>query len=466
MRTPWIAVTLLTVLPLAAALPLALPPAAATAAAPVEPKPADSRLRDAVARHALATVADRRWFHENPELGNREVKTSARIAAVLRQLGLEVEHPVGLTGVVGLLDSGRPGPTVALRGEMDALPVTEAEDSGNPVRSLSPGVMHACGHDIHMASALGAARVLADLKDSLRGRVLFVFQPAEEGVAPEERRKAREATGSDKLGADRLVNVDRIFDRYHVQAVFGLHGFPEMPAGAIGLAPEYAMAAADSFEIAIRGFSAHAGQSPWTGSDVLHIAAGVVLDLHALPARQTDPRNPKVVSVSMLDCTDGRTNILCRTARLSGTVRAFRPEDRAFLKQGIERTLDAAVKARDPKAGRCRGGDSGDHLCWEIVSYEDDGLPVRQNVPLLDWSAGVLEAELGAGRVVRGPASLGAEDFAFYCEKAPCVFLGLGTAPPGGTGGLHTPRYAPSEESIPIGMRVLAALAARWLEQR
>jgi amidohydrolase len=444
---------------------LAAPPPAAPAAPP-EQKPTDSRLRDAVARHALATIADRRWFHENPELGNREVKTAARIAAVLRQLRFEVEQPVGLTGVVGLLDSGRPGPTVAVRGEMDALPVTEAEDSGNPVRSLHPGVMHACGHDVHMASVLGAARVLADLKDSLRGRVLFVFQPAEEGVPPEERRKVREATGSDKVGADRLVNVDRIFERYNVQAVFGLHGFPEVPAGTVGLAPEFAMAAADSFEIVIRGRSAHAGQSPWTGSDILHIAAGVVLDLHALPARQTDPRHPKVVSVSMLDCTDGRTNILCRTARLSGTVRAFRPEDRAFLKQGIERTLDAAVKARDPRAGRCRAGDPDDRLCWDIVSYEDDGLPVRQNVPLLDWSAGVLEAELGEGRVVRSPASLGAEDFAFYCEKAPCVFLGLGTAPPGGTGGLHTSRYAPSEESIPVGMRALAALASRWLNER
>jgi amidohydrolase len=439
---------------------------AGAAAAPPEKEPGDSRLRDAVARHALATVADRRWFHQNPELGNHEVKTAARIAAALKQLGLQVEHPVGLTGVVGLLDSGRPGATVAVRGEMDALPVTEAENSGNPVRSLNPGVMHACGHDVHMASALGAARVLADIKDSLRGRVLFVFQPAEEGVPPEERRQTGKATGSDKVGADRLVNVDRLFEKYNVQAVFGLHGFPELPAGTIGLAPEYAMAAADSFEIAIRGRSAHAGQSPWTGSDVLHIAAGVVLDLHALPARQTDPRNPKVVSVSMLDCTDGRSNILCRTARLSGTVRAFRAEDRTFLRQGIERTLDAAVKARDPQAGRCRAGDPDDRLCWEIASYEDDGLPVRQNVPLLDWSEGVLQADLGEERVVRGPASLGAEDYAFYCEKAPCVFLGLGTAPPGGTGGLHTPRYAPSEESIPIGMRVLATLAARWLAQR
>lgn len=428
--------------------------------------PSDARIHAAVEKHRPAAVADRRWFHENPELGNKEVETSARIAAALEALGLRVERQAGVTGVLGLLDTGKPGPVVAVRGEMDALPVVEAEDSGNPVRSKNPGIMHACGHDLHMACALGAARVLAELKDALRGKLLFVFQPAEEGIPPREEKALEEATGSRKIGADRLVNLERVLERHGVQAIFGLHGFPDLAAGSLGLLPEYALAASDSFEIVIRGRSAHAGLAPWSGSDVLHIAAGVVLDLHALPARQSDPRHPKVVSVSMLDCTDGRVNILCHTARLSGTVRTFRPEDRQEIREGFERIFDAAVKARDPNAGRCRSGIGPDALCWEIEHYDDYGPPVHQDPALLEWSGGVLRGVFGGERVRSAPASLGAEDYAYYCEKLPCVFLALGTMPPGGTGGLHTARYAPSENAIPVGMRALATLAARFLSER
>ncbi len=455
--------------PLLAPLVLFLTAAAALAPATAAARrgPGDERLRAAVEKHAASSIADRRWFHQHPELGNKETATAAKVAATLEALGLKVERQVGVTGVLALLETGKEGPVVAIRADMDALPVQEAEDSGNPVRSESPGVMHACGHDVHMASALGAARVLSELKGSLRGKVLFVFQPAEEGIPLEERRALETATGSDKAGADRLVSVERILERHAVQAIFGLHGFPEFPAGRIGVPPEYALAASDSFEIVIRGRSAHAGQSPWSGSDVLHIAAGIVQDLHALPARQTDPRSPKVVSVSMLDCTDGRHNILCRTARLSGTVRTFRPEDRRDLRAGIERVLDAAVKAREAAAGRCRPGNPPDTLCWEIVEYDDYGPPVRQDAALLEWSAAALREAFGAEAVQSVPPSLGAEDFAFYCEKVPCVFMGLGTSPAGGaTGGLHTPRYAPSEDAIPVGMRLLATLAARYLSER
>ncbi|MEE9219100.1 MAG: M20 family metallopeptidase [Acidobacteriota bacterium] len=420
-------------------------------------------IRAGVARHKEATIADRRWFHEHPELGNHEIETANRIAETLEELGLLVERGVGVTGVLGLLDSGQPGPTVAIRAEMDALPVQEAEDSENPVRSKSVGRMHACGHDVHMASGLGAARVLVDLRQQLRGRVLFVFQPAEEGIPPDEKRALKEATGSDRVGANRLTHLDRILERFDVAAIFGQHGFPTHPAGTLGIMPEYALAAADSFELVIRGRSAHAGVSPWLGSDVLNIAAGVVQDLHTLPARQTDPRNPKVVSVSMLDCTDGRTNILCRTARLSGTVRTFRPEDRRDLREGIERVLDAAVKARDPKAGRCRRGGDPYALCWEIESYDAYGPPVRQDRSLLAWSAGVLAASLGEDHVIDVPPSLGAEDFAYYCEVIPCAFFSLGTSPKGGTGGLHTPSYAPDERALPVGVQTLATLAAHFL---
>jgi amidohydrolase len=425
--------------------------------------PADEIILRAVEAHTAASIADRRWFHQHPELGNREVETSARVAATLEALGFQVEREVGVTGVLALLDTGRPGPTVAIRADMDGLPVTEAEDSGNPVRSVNDGVMHACGHDVHMAVGLGAARVLRDLAPELRGRVLMVFQPAEEGIPAEEERALAEATGSDRVGANRLVSDEGILARHGVDAIFGLHGFPDKPAGSVGLMPELALASADSYEIVIRGRSAHAGQAPWTGSDVLHIAAGVVLEMHALPARQTDPRYPKVVSVSMLECTDGRTNILCRTAKLSGTVRTYRPQDKSYLRKQIERILDAAVKQREPEAGRCSEADHPDRLCWELRSYDNYGPPVHQDPELLNWSSEILRASLGEAAVPSVPPSLGAEDFAYYCEEVPCAFFALGTEPPGGTGGLHTPRYAPSEEAIPVGIRALATLAARYL---
>jgi len=427
--------------------------------------PTDEEIRAAVQHHLAACVEDRRWFHQHPELGNQEQATAARVAAALEALGLQVERGVGVTGVLGLLDTGRPGPTVAIRADLDGLPVLEPPDSGNPVISENAGVMHACGHDIHMACGLGAARVLSDLKAKLRGKVLFVFQPAEEGVSPDEEKALALATGSDRVGADRLVNDEKVLERHGVDAIFGLHGFPDLRAGIVGLMPEYALASADSFEIVIQGRSAHAGQSPWLGSDVLHIAAGAVLDLHALPARQTDPRHPKVVSVSMLDCSDGRTNILCRSAKLSGTVRTLRPEDKRDLRIKIENVLDAAVKARDPQAGRCQAGDPPDRLCWSIESYDDYGPAVHQNVELLSWSGAVLRGALGADRVIDIPPSLGAEDFAYYCEKVPCAFFSLATAPEGGSGGLHTPRYAPSEEAIPVGVQTLATVAARYLNR-
>jgi amidohydrolase len=314
-----------------------------------------------------------------------------------------------------------------------------------------------------MTCGLGAARVLAEIRDRLSGKVLFVFQPAEEGIAPAEEAALKLATGSDRVGADRLVHLDRVLERHRVQAMFGLHGFPEGPAGTLGLMPEYALASSESFELEIRGRSAHAGTNPWSGSDVLHIAAGVVLDLHALPARQTDPRQPKVVSVSMLQCTDGRSNILCRTAKLTGTVRTFRAEDAREIRAGFERILDGAVKARDPDAGRCREGDPPDRLCWAITTWDYYGPPVHQNLELLEASAVYLRSALGEDQVRVVPPSLGGEDFAYYCEQVPCAFYFLGTAPPGGTGGLHTPRYAPDESAIAIGIRALAIAAARYL---
>ena len=263
-------------------------------------------------------VAWRRDFHAHPELSNREFRTSARVAEVLEGLGLRVRTGVAATGVVGVLEGGRPGPVVALRADMDALPVTE--QTGLPFASTvrttylgrEVGVMHACGHDAHTAILLGVAEVLAGLRDELPGRVVFLFQPAEEGAPPGEE------------GGARRMLAEGAFDDPRPGAVFGLHVVPQYEAGEIAWVSGGAMAGSDRLEITVRGRQTHAAY-PWLGVDAVAAAARIVLALEAIPGRRMDARIPQVVSIGAIH-GGVRHNILPEEVELLGTIRTLDPE--------------------------------------------------------------------------------------------------------------------------------------------
>ncbi|HSC27368.1 MAG TPA: amidohydrolase, partial [Vicinamibacterales bacterium] len=302
---------------------------------------APTRLHAEIDRHAKAletkVVAWRRDFHQNPELGNREIRTAKVIADHLSQLGLEVKTGIAHTGVVGVLRGGRPGPVVALRSDMDALPVTEEVDL--PFRSQAKGtyngqdvgVMHACGHDNHMAILMGVAEMLTAMKAELPGTIKFVFQPAEEGPPLGE-----------KGGASMMLE-EGIFENPKVDAVFGLHVFP-FEVGKVVYRPAGIMASSDNFYITVRGKQTH-GALPWGGIDPIVISSQIVLALQTLTSRQTDlTLTPAVVTVGML--RGGiRTNIIPDSVEMAGTIRTFDESVRAALHDKVTRTAEQIAAA-------------------------------------------------------------------------------------------------------------------------
>ena len=300
---------------------LASPTHAAVAAPPLEA--AIERIRPQV-------VEWRRDIHRNPELSNREVRTAALVAAHLQSLGLEVRTGIAHTGVVGVLRGGRPGPVIALRADMDALPVTEQTDlpfksvATSEFRGEKVGVMHACGHDGHTAILMGAASVLAAMREELPGTVMFVFQPAEEGPPDGER------------GGAALMLEEGLFSEVKPAAMFGLHLRAELNVGQVGYRSGPIMAGSDRFRIVVTGRSAHGGR-PWQGVDPIVTASQIVLGLQTIVARQTDiTRAPVVVSVGSIK-GGVRFNIIPDTVELVGTVRTFDPEMRRETLERIER---------------------------------------------------------------------------------------------------------------------------------
>ena len=271
-----------------------------------------------------AVMEFRRWVHANPELGNHEFETAKRIATHLREMGLDVKTGIAVTGIVGVLDTGRPGPIVAVRADMDALPVTE--NSGLPFASTKTteyqgqqvGVAHACGHDIHMSVGLGTAQALVNRKDSLRGKVMFIFQPAEEGVPPGEK------------GGAQLMLEEGVFDALTPDAIFALHSFPDLEVGNIGYSVGPAFAATDHFILSVSGEQTH-GAYPHLGTDSIVMASEIVGALQTIDARTINPRDPVVVSVGMIHGGE-RFNIIpnalnCR-ARCEATTRRCRTRSR------------------------------------------------------------------------------------------------------------------------------------------
>ena len=432
---------------LIAASALALALSAGLAQAQSTPIAID-RIEAAVTAGTPRVVAWRRDLHANPELGFAETRTAAMVADHLRALGMEVRTEVGKTGVVGVLRGGRPGGTVALRADMDALPVLEA--TGLPFASTATGtymgntvpVAHACGHDAHVAMLMGAAEVLAGMKDDIPGTVVFIFQPAEEGAPP----------GEPMGGAMLMIQEGALADP-RPDAIFGLHVVPGRP-GSVFYRPRGFMAASDRVDITLGGRQTH-GAWPWKGVDVIATAAQIVQTINTLTARTIDPTTtPTVFTIATLDA-GVRYNIIPDQAVLSGTLRTFDIAQRDDLVRRAGVAIDNVAETFGATA--------------EFTVRQNAAL-VFNNEELSAWLAPVLTEAAGEGNVNAGsPPTTVAEDFSYLSQEVPGVFYHLGgtpegvdpaTAPPN-----HSPGFDVNEAVLPLGVRTHVLSAIRFLER-
>jgi amidohydrolase len=422
--------------PAAALLAVAAAPVIARAQQP------DPKIAAAVDRFAPQVIAARHVIHQNPELGNREVKTAELIAKHLRELGLEVRTNVAKTGVVATLKGGRPGPLVAVRADIDALPVTEQVDL--PFKSTvrtqyngqEVGVMHACGHDIHVAVQLGVASVLASMKNELPGTVQFIFQPAEEGAPVGEE------------GGAALMLKEGMWKAQKPSAVFGLHVDASMPVGWVSAMPGPIMASSDSWTAKVTGRQSH-GAYPHNSIDPVVMASQVVLALQTIVSRSVDPQQPAVVTVGIIR-GGTRMNIIPADVTMEGTVRTFDPKVQDLIEKRMNEVFDGITKA---------GGGSF------ALDYRR-GYPVTVNDPnLVAKMRTTFERAAGASNVKPKPPVMGAEDFSFFARETPGYFFQLGGVAPGTTSGdHHTPTFRVDDSAIPVGMRVMTSLLLDYLK--
>lgn len=390
-----------------------------------------------------SVVAWRRDIHEHPELSGQETRTAGLVAARLRRFGIAVRTGVGGTGVVGVLKGGRPGPVVALRADMDALPVTEDVDV--PFRShvrteyngQQVGVMHACGHDTHVAMLLGAAEVLAGMKDRLPGTVVFLFQPAEESLG----------------GAAGMIR-DGALDNPKPDAVFGLHVFP-YTVGSVVYRPGALMAAGGTLRIVVRGRQTH-GAMPWNGVDPVVVASQIVLGLQTVVSRQTDlTASPAIVTVATIN-GGVRNNIIPDSVVMTGTIRTFDETQRQQLPVLVRRTAESIAAASGATA-------TVDASVAGTITYNDPALVDRMR-PTVER---VVAAGIPGAKVLGGPQTTTSEDFSLYQQRVPGIFMFLGITPEGTDPKLaapnHSPKFYVDERALPIGVKLLAQLAVDYL---
>jgi amidohydrolase len=408
-------------------------------------------LRLEIDRHAKdveqSVIAWRRDFHANPELGNRETRTGQAVAAHLRALGFEVLAPVAHTGVVGLLRGGKPGPVVALRADMDALPVAEEVDVPFASKTTTEfdgqkvGVMHACGHDAHTAILMGVAQVLSEIKESLAGTVKFIFQPAEEGPPRGEE------------GGAALMVKQGVLDNPHPEAIFGLHVIAGIRTGTIGYRPGPAMAGNDTIRITVEGKQTHAAL-PWRGIDPAVIGSQIVLGLQTIASRQVDvTHEPSLISIACFHC-GVRENIIPDRAELTGTMRTFDEGMRKDIRSRIKRTAEMIAESAGASA-QVRLDPKYD----VTVNHE----------ALTEASVPTLRRVAGEDNVFLSPKLLGSEDFSRYQREIPGFFFFLGITPHGQNLGEaapnHSPRFFVDEAGLLLGVRSLAHLAVDYLQQ-
>ena len=403
----------------------------------------DQRIDEAAKAVEPKVVECRRDIHQHPELGNREFRTSKLVVDRLRQLGIEVKSPIAHTGVVGILRGGKTGKVVGLRADMDALPVTEQVDLPfkSTVRSTyngqEVGVMHACGHDAHVAILLGVAEVLSSVRNELPGTVVFLFQPAEEGAPQGEE------------GGAALMVKEGALDNPKVDAVFGLHVTSRYPVGEIAYRPGPELAAVDSFRIKVLGKQTH-GAYPWLGVDPIVVASQIVLALQMIPSRQLDVSlAPAVVTVGSIH-GGVRNNIIPDHVEMIGTIRSLDEKMRDDIHVRIKRTAEDIAASAGAKA--------------EVTI--ETGYPVTYNDPALtEKMAPTLRSLTKNVEVVN--ATLGAEDFSFYQQKVPRLFFWLGTRPKNQTAeeaaSNHSPLFYIDESGLELGIRAMARVAADYL---
>ena len=424
-------------------MPLRIIVTALLAAAFGAPAAAQQPRIDAEVERVMPSITElRHRIHEHPELGNREFETARLVADHLGALGFDdVRTGVAHTGVVAVLRGGRPGPVVAVRADMDALPVTE--DTDLPFRSTvratylgqDVGVAHACGHDVHTAVQLGVASVLAALQDDLPGTVLFIFQPAEEGPPPGEE------------GGAALMLDEGVFDTLRPEAIFGLHARASLDVGGIEYTPGGALAAVDQFRITIRGEQAH-GAAPHLGVDPVIMAAQTITALQTIRSRNLSPLAPSVVTVGIVR-GGTRFNIIPATVHLEGTVRTYDPDVQDTVERRMREIADGITRA---------GGGSFD------LEYDRITPVVINDRDLTAWAVPALADVVGAANVSEADPWMAGEDFARFANEVPGFFFFLGTQKPGTiSGGHHSPTFRADDAALPVGVRAMAHLVWDYL---
>lgn len=391
-------------------------------------------------------VTWRRDFHQNPELGNREFKTAEKVANHLKSLGIEVQTGVGKTGVVGILKGGKPGPVVALRADMDGLPVKERADitfaskavgeyNGQPV-----SIMHACGHDTHVAILMGTAEILASMKNDLKGTVKFIFQPAEEG-APEG-----------EEGGAALMVKEGVLENPKVDVIFGLHINAQTEIGKIRYRPGGTMASSDWFKIKVKGKQTH-GASPWQGVDPIVTASQIVMGLQTIVSRNA-PLTESAAVVTVGQITGGiRSNIIPEEVNMNGTIRTLDP--------AVQDMIHARMAQIATNIAQSAGATAEVQITKMCPITFNDVALTEKMVPTLEGVAGKNNVSITA-------AATGAEDFAFYQQKVPGLFFFLGGAPKGKkeseTAPHHTPDFQIDEGGFVLGMKSMASLVVDYMD--
>ena len=383
-------------------------------------------IRDATQRIEPALIEIRRDIHANPELGFEEIRTAGVVARELSRLGIAHQTGIGKTGVVGLIEGGRPGPVLAIRADMDALPIEER--TGLPFASTKPGLMHACGHDIHTTTLIGVAAVLKELAPQLAGTIKLVFQPAEEGI-----------------GGMQAMIADGVMDGPKVDLALGFHNHPEIPVGNFGFVHGACLAAADRFDIVVRGKSGHAAY-PHHAIDPIVAAAMLVAQLQTVVSREVRPTHPAVVTVGAIN--GGTTyNIIPDACLIKGTVRTLHPQARDAAEAAIKRLAAGMLE--------------GMRVACD-VDYRRGVPPLRNTDSVLEPTVAAVRQQLG-DVIDEFEPSLGGEDFALMADLVPAFQLRVGSSQPGRSDRLHNSAYQPDERCIGFGVQALSRAALELL---